>query len=155
MTVPSLSLQECSVLNRDSASLLGIQTVALAAAMQEDVSVILLVTLSETAATTLGTHAQVSSTTVCVCVCVCVCACMHVCVCIIFLKFPLHILLHIASCTSGDTRLVGGDDNNGRLEICTDGKWGTVCSDQFDYNDAIVICRQLNKALSGTCMPVL
>ena len=29
----------------------------------------------------------------------------------------------------------------GRLEIFYDGRWGTVCSDGFDSNDASVLCK--------------
>lgn len=48
-------------------------------------------------------------------------------------------------CTNGDVRLVNGaTENVGRLEICFNGLWGTVCDDQFDRNEAKVVCRQLN-----------
>lgn len=44
----------------------------------------------------------------------------------------------------GEVRLVGGtDETNGRLEVCVDDVWGTVCDDGFDNNDAEVACRQL------------
>ena len=42
-------------------------------------------------------------------------------------------------------RLQGGRNIfEGRVEICSNQEWGTVCDDGWDNNDAIVVCRNIN-----------
>ena len=44
----------------------------------------------------------------------------------------------------------GTDKSNGRVEICQDGIWGSICyDDDWDIDDARVVCRELNIASEG------
>ena len=51
-----------------------------------------------------------------------------------------------SNCTDGTLRLVGGiNPAEGRVEICINNAWGTICDDGFTRAEALVVCRQLGK----------
>ena len=53
-------------------------------------------------------------------------------------------------CANGAVRLVSGSDSHeGRLEICYNNQWGTVCDNSFTNIDARVVCRQLGHPAIG------
>ena len=56
---------------------------------------------------------------------------------------------YLAFCENGTIRLQGGTQTQGRLEVCVNGTWGTVCSDFWDNADASVVCTQLGYSQYG------
>ena len=61
------------------------------------------------------------------------------------------ILLNLETeCTEGKIRLQGNrGQSEGRVEICHEGIWGTVCGSEWDFSDALVVCRELNLPTIG------
>ena len=53
-------------------------------------------------------------------------------------------------CQDGDVQLADGSYNNvGRIDLCVNGIWGTICSNSFDNKDASIVCRQLGYSSFG------
>ncbi len=58
-------------------------------------------------------------------------------------------------CEDGQVRLADGQSPmEGRVEMCYDGVWGTVCNRAWSKADASVVCRQLGFSSSGMCRDV-
>ena len=48
------------------------------------------------------------------------------------------------NCTNGEARLIGGQSlNQGNVEVCVHGTWGSVCDDGWGIQDSNVVCKQL------------
>ena len=85
---------------------------------------------------------------------VCACVCVYVC-----FKFNVwyykifnlqNDLYSLVLCQNGDIRLVNGMTAfEGRVEICWNETWGTVCDGFWSGFDAQVACRQLGYSSSG------
>ena len=91
-----------------------------------------------------------------------VCLIQH---CIIYMQFiysRLHVLrfdwftcvANIGTaggiCSHGSVRLVNGQrSSEGRVEVCLNGVWGTVCDRGWDHSEAEVVCASLGYQRSG------
>ena len=54
-----------------------------------------------------------------------------------------------STCLQGSIRLRGGTATRGRVEVCNNNVWGTVCDDFWGAADARVVCRQLGYSPNG------
>ena len=53
-------------------------------------------------------------------------------------------------CTEGEVRLAGGANyTEGRVEICLNNQWGTICSSNWNNSESVVVCKQLKLSSTG------
>ena len=61
------------------------------------------------------------------------------------IEFSVMLVFIITGvCEEGDVRLQGGRlETEGRVEICVNETWSTICDNGWSINDANVVCQQL------------
>ena len=53
-------------------------------------------------------------------------------------------------CVNGHVRLRdGANEMEGRVEVCLDGVWGSICDNKWSDPDASVVCKQLGFSTIG------
>eukprot|EP00731_Ephydatia_muelleri_P028193 Em0019g1066a len=73
----------------------------------------------------------------------------------VWVRYPVGFKTATSSvCVTGQIRVQDGSTSfNGRVEVCYNDVWGTVCDDLFNDVDASVACRQLGYSAGGIVAP--
>ena len=57
--------------------------------------------------------------------------------------------MNAVQCVEGDIRLAEGNATSGRVEVCLDEQWTTLCFQHWTAVNARVVCRQLGYESEG------
>ena len=73
------------------------------------------------------------------------------CICLCSIEDGSNVCIYICFvvCVHGEVRLEGGSNVYGRVEVCNDGVWGTVCNTSWNGTSAGVVCAQLGLDSTG------
>ena len=61
----------------------------------------------------------------------------------------LTFLKNAVACTDRDVHLVESYPETGRIEVCHNSSWGTICTNTWDDLDASVACRHFGYSPFG------
>ena len=70
----------------------------------------------------------------------------------IFIINFVYIVYYLdqSNCTDGDVRLIDGYiKQEGRIEVCINQVWGSICNKGWDKTDAHIVCQQLGYPEQG------
>ncbi len=72
----------------------------------------------------------------------------------VFQNIILSVIYSI-DCIEGALRMVDGSSyNEGRVEVCSNGRWGTVCGDGWTEREAALVCSRLGYPTLSKAMVV-
>ena len=67
--------------------------------------------------------------------------------------FISNTCLAKSGCVENSIRLVDGSiEQQGRVEVCIDGIWSSICDDGWDKTDSFIVCKQLGFAEDGSAL---
>lgn len=61
----------------------------------------------------------------------------------------MKVVSYILGCIHGNVRLQGNVSTEGRVEVCVDNIWGTICETDWNTIASAVVCIQLGLPSSG------
>ena len=71
-------------------------------------------------------------------------------ICVICCSIYCLFFLVLAECDGTNIDLVGGNSSlEGYVQFCSEGRLGLLCSDQWNDEEAMVVCRQLGLPFTG------